>query len=304
VSKQAPEEGAATVGQDNLDETEPEPEADASPDKDVAFDELLRAPEGSSGDEHDADAGEWGREGEGEGEDQEQDHAAGVPRTISPAAKRIVAAAVAAAALLLVAGGLRSWKARQERLADDSSAHARAPSAAGAKAVSTAALPSPSEVAAAEPSQAAAPPAPEETTASAESVPSAPAAAEVVANAESPSRLPSPSQPLQPSSPAAAPPDPSAKPATEMALDMRPMAAGSTLVAQASRALETGQTAKALDLARQAVDKNPGNAEAWLTLGAAYQASGNGTAAREAYRNCVAQAKTAGVTECRVLSEK
>jgi hypothetical protein len=37
------------------------------------------------------------------------------------------------------------------------------------------------------------------------------------------------------------------------------------------------------------------------TLGAAYQASGNGGAARDAYKNCVAQAKSANVSECRTL---
>ena len=54
--------------------------------------------------------------------------------------------------------------------------------------------------------------------------------------------------------------------------------------------------------ARQAVANNPGDADAWLTLGAALQASGNGGGARDAYRNCAAQAHSANVGECRMLS--
>jgi Flp pilus assembly protein TadD len=73
-------------------------------------------------------------------------------------------------------------------------------------------------------------------------------------------------------------------------------------LAQASRALAKGDTARAIELARAAVASNPGNADAWLTLGAAYQASGNAAAARDAYRSCSAQARTANVTECRVLA--
>jgi cytochrome c-type biogenesis protein CcmH/NrfG len=50
------------------------------------------------------------------------------------------------------------------------------------------------------------------------------------------------------------------------------------------------------------VSGNPSNADAWLTLGAALQASGNGGAARDAYKSCVAQAHTANVNECRMLA--
>jgi hypothetical protein len=37
-------------------------------------------------------------------------------------------------------------------------------------------------------------------------------------------------------------------------------------------------------------------------LGAAYQASGNASAARDAYRRCVVQAHTVNVSDCRVLA--
>jgi len=75
-----------------------------------------------------------------------------------------------------------------------------------------------------------------------------------------------------------------------------------SLVSQANRALAKGATARAVELARQAVAASPSNADAWLTLGAAYQTSGNSGAAKDAYRSCVAQAHSANVSECRVLA--
>jgi Tfp pilus assembly protein PilF len=89
-----------------------------------------------------------------------------------------------------------------------------------------------------------------------------------------------------------------------MALDLGPAVPGSSLVAQASRALSRGDVALAQDLGRQAVAANPANADAWLTLGAAYQAGGNPNAAHVAYRSCIAQARTANVSECRVLGAR
>jgi hypothetical protein len=78
---------------------------------------------------------------------------------------------------------------------------------------------------------------------------------------------------------------------------------GGPLLAQASRALRDGSLVRAVELAREAVNASPGNADAWLTLGAAYQATGNTAAARDAYRSCVEKARTANVGECRVLAE-
>jgi Flp pilus assembly protein TadD len=86
-----------------------------------------------------------------------------------------------------------------------------------------------------------------------------------------------------------------------MALDT-PAPAGGSLTAQASHALARGATARAVELARQAVAANPSNADAWLTLAAAYMASGNPGAARAAYASCIAQAHTPNVSECRVLA--
>jgi Flp pilus assembly protein TadD len=90
----------------------------------------------------------------------------------------------------------------------------------------------------------------------------------------------------------------SAKPAGETPLGLGQVSGGS-LITQASRALQNGQLTKAVELARKATTTAPADANAWLTLGAALQASGNSAGAREAYASCVAQARTAGVNDCR-----
>jgi len=86
----------------------------------------------------------------------------------------------------------------------------------------------------------------------------------------------------------------------ETAIDGHDPGTGS-LVAQANRALVRGATTHALALARQAVTANPDDADAWLTLGAACQSSGDTAGARDAYRNCVARAHTPNISECRLL---
>jgi cytochrome c-type biogenesis protein CcmH/NrfG len=100
--------------------------------------------------------------------------------------------------------------------------------------------------------------------------------------------------------PARAAPPPAEAPLT--APDKSPGPGGGALLAQASRALRDGSLVRAVELSREAVNASPGNADAWLTLGAAYQATGNAAAAREAYRSCIEKAKTANVGECRVLA--
>jgi Flp pilus assembly protein TadD len=77
---------------------------------------------------------------------------------------------------------------------------------------------------------------------------------------------------------------------------------GGSLVSQAHNALRAGNAQKAVSLARQAVAANPADADAWLTYGAALQASGNGGAAHQAYKDCIDKARTANVSECRVLA--
>jgi Flp pilus assembly protein TadD len=74
------------------------------------------------------------------------------------------------------------------------------------------------------------------------------------------------------------------------------------LTRQAQKALERGQRGKAIELARRATQENPGDANAWLTLGAAYDAAGSPGAAKAAYKSCVATAHGANVSECRALA--
>jgi hypothetical protein len=77
-----------------------------------------------------------------------------------------------------------------------------------------------------------------------------------------------------------------------------------SLTAAAQRALEKpGGTGRARDLALEATRRDPSNAEAWLTLGAAHDAVGNKRAAMAAYQACVRSAPAhprAG--ECRALA--
>jgi len=103
--------------------------------------------------------------------------------------------------------------------------------------------------------------------------------------------------PLRSSAAASPPPAPRG----EQPIETTPETSGS-LLAQASRALAGGATGRALELARRATSIAPSNADAWLTLAAAYEAAGNPSAARDAYRRCIAQARTADVSECRVLA--
>jgi Flp pilus assembly protein TadD len=105
-----------------------------------------------------------------------------------------------------------------------------------------------------------------------------------------------------PVAPPVAPPVVAAPVATAPPVDFRPDPTGGTLIAQASRALAEGATPRALALAHQAVLANPSDADAWLILGAACQAAGNEPAAHDAYRSCVSSARTANVSECRLLA--
>ncbi|NOU26569.1 MAG: hypothetical protein HOO96_01580, partial [Polyangiaceae bacterium] len=70
---------------------------------------------------------------------------------------------------------------------------------------------------------------------------------------------------------------------------------------QAQKALELKLPQRAIDLARHAVRNNPKDAEAWLTLGAAYEAAGARERAKSAYRSCVDQGDGPRVSECRAL---
>jgi hypothetical protein len=91
----------------------------------------------------------------------------------------------------------------------------------------------------------------------------------------------------------------------ERVLDVKTVLhARSPLVRDAERALLRGEADKALALAQKAVDANPVDADAWLTLAAAKKASGDMPGARAAYEQCIAKASTAGVMNCRVLAAR
>ena len=213
----------------------------------------------------------------------------GVPRHVSGAAKRTVAAVVAVAAVLVVAGGLRAMQVRQQREADDARTR------------------------------------PVDTAATGPSVPVWPAVTPTGSSATTATGSttdPGSTTPVNPGSAAAAIPgspgesnltgDMEGHGATELpALPTGPVREtslggrnlpGASIVSQANHALVRGETARALTLAHQAVAANPADADAWLTLGAACQASGDSNGAREAYGNCLTRAHTANISECRLLS--
>ncbi len=242
----------------------------------------------------------------------EDHHVAGVPRTISPAAKRLVAIVVALAAILVVVGGVQALRARQQREVEEANARAARLAAPPATATVTPALtavPEPPAATTASPpavsAAASASAAPSESAAA--SAPSAATDVGTTSPTNAPATTPS-SVPLAaavtPAAPGPAVPTPPAGPTVagaETPLDTG--ATGGSLLTQAGRALQKGDSAKAVSLARQAVAENPSNADAWLTLGAAYQASGNGGAAKQAYRDCTKQAHFADVTECFALAK-
>ena len=216
----------------------------------------------------------------------------GVPHQISRSVKTTVAVVIALAVVLVVAGGLRAMQAHQERLADEARARpldtgASEPTAAPSWPAVTPMAAAPS---AAVPPIGAPPPPPTVNTPGAVSFPT--------------DELRGPTEPAAPSFPSAAPTQPAS--ATRAAVSQEtPIEghdpAGGSLVTQANHALARGATTRALSLAHQAVAANPDDADAWLTLGAALQSSGNVAGAREAYRNCVVRARSPNVSECRLL---
>lgn len=230
---------------------------------------------------------------------------AGVPRKISPQAKRLVGVVVVLAAVLAVVGGLRAMRAKQEREIEEANARA-----AMLAATASAAAPSASAPVQAAPPATTAPVASAAVTAAPSESAPAPSAS-VVASAQAaessnpfvapPSTAVAAGNPvtgLTPPGPAVLPPTPPAFTAGGAEKPIDTGATGGSLLSQATRAMQQGDSAKAVSLARQAVGENPANADAWLTLAAAYQASGNSGAAHGAYVNCTKVAKYANVTEC------
>jgi DNA-binding response OmpR family regulator len=214
----------------------------------------------------------------------DEDGTAGLPRKrVAP--KFIVVALIVAVSAIAVAAALRGPRAGQEPRA-------------GATVVATS---PPSSVVEPPPAVPAAPPeAPRQVSsplpASSASSPPALASSRPPEGRVAPLAAVSTAGPARPSRPLAPPPQ------TEAPAETAVAARKESLVSQASQALASGATARAIELAHQATVVNPGDANAWLTLGAAYAASGNPAAARGAYRSCVAQARTANAGECRTMA--
>jgi DNA-binding response OmpR family regulator len=251
------------------------------------------------------------------GNDRDDYRAAGLPRKMSPRIKTAVGIAVALALVLVVVGALSALRARQDQqiadisgrpgaIADRPAATRDVPAvtaappemAPTAAAANTAPIPVAGATAmvSAEPA-AAVPPATETATARPLPVTTGPAA--MTPSPRTTGTSPESPRAVSPAMTATAVPVGGAHEAPE---DLPPVPGGGSPLSRASRALAKGDMPRAITLARQAVAADPSNADAWLTLGAAYQASGDGASAREAYRSCVTEAHSANVNECRMLS--
>jgi DNA-binding response OmpR family regulator len=209
----------------------------------------------------------------------DDERAAGLP--LRRATRKVVLAALGAAALAIVVTVAASTRERGSRRGDD-----RQADPAPARAVATS---PPPDIESAAPVTTTAPP-------------TAAAAPPEPAPDPAPVRRPTAARPATATAPAIAANPPAAAPRGEAPLEPSPAATRGSLVSQASQALASGAIARAVELARQATVANPADANAWLTLGAAYAASGNPAAAREAYRSCVAQARSANASECRTMA--
>jgi CheY-like chemotaxis protein len=207
----------------------------------------------------------------------------GVPRPITWRAKAIVSAIVAISALIVLAGGLRSWGVRAPQVSTEKVE------------VPVKTLP-PDEVSPRVSAPAVPPlstqPAPSATTPERVERRRAVPAVALLAPPPVPTGVREVNAPSSRTSP------------SEEALESPSASSADSLVKQASQALSAGAMVRAVTLARQAVTANPGDPEAWLTLGAAYQASGQSSAAHDAYRACLAQAHGSNVSDCRVLARQ
>lgn len=112
----------------------------------------------------------------------------------------------------------------------------------------------------------------------------------LVASAAPPSSAEAPLPAVPPTAPPQPPDAPPAEPRPPESL------------AAAQRALERGDAAHALDVARRITQRDASNAEAWLTMGAAYEALGSRDRATRTYRRCAEQAQGPRVAECRALA--
>jgi tetratricopeptide (TPR) repeat protein len=80
--------------------------------------------------------------------------------------------------------------------------------------------------------------------------------------------------------------------------------AGAAKQRESSRfALERGDLSTAVAAGERSVALDPTDGEAWLILGAAYQAGGELVQAKRCYRACVAQARRGPKAECQAMSQ-
>jgi hypothetical protein len=111
-----------------------------------------------------------------------------------------------------------------------------------------------------------------------------------------------PVRPRDPSAATAAPP-PTPAPAPPAATGTSGGTQATNLTESAQSALEKNDKGAAVQMAYRATQRDPGNAEAWLTLGAAYESTGQRGLAIGAYRSCAKRAAShPRVSECKALA--
>ena len=201
---------------------------------------------------------------------------AGVPQRRK--GRMLALIALLGAAILIVIAGSQWYRARQARIAEDANVTKPTPRAS----VTAPDVPPPLPPSATAATTAPAPSASEADSSTLDAAPSA--TASVAPSATTTAPIATNAMPTAPTTAPVATEEP----------------ATGSLVQQAQRALEKNQIARAIGLARLATQQNPGSADAWWILGAAYDAAGQHGAALQAYRQC-ARLGGAVANECRAL---
>jgi DNA-binding response OmpR family regulator len=220
-----------------------------------------------------------------------------VPRRRSPAMGRNVAIIAGGVVVFLVGVLFLRWQDSHAARANTTPAPsvAVAPENPPAPPVSAAAAPPP-EASTAVVASATPPPPPEPPPSTPPPVVAVASAVPAAASAETTAAHHAHSAP----SATAAAPAKSAEPKAGGDTPSAPVSTGA-LIAQAQRALERNNASTAAELSRRAVEHDPSSAEAWLTLGAAYDTLGSRALARGAYKSCTEKAQGPRVSECRAL---